>query len=89
MKNQYIRPITEKFSVQVEKSLLGTSQVKTLNRYTRWGNPFWDDYGNESWVNEGHTPPKTFTNYPFESIIIDDNNGTLDSRSKGGLWADD
>lgn len=83
MKRIYVKPVTESFKVIAEKQFCAS-----IKRFARFGNPFWDDYGNESWVNE-KWDGRTFTQYPFESVVIDDDNGRLDSRSKGGLWADD
>ncbi|MBR1463547.1 MAG: hypothetical protein IJ604_09280 [Prevotella sp.] len=85
MKNIYVKPVTEVFVLKIEKHFCASYK---LNRYSRFGNPHWDDYGNESWVNEGWEG-RRFTDYPFDSVPIDDDYGNLDSRGKGSLWDDD
>lgn len=77
----YMKPITEIINcVSTITPLASTSMQLKGYRYFRWGNGK-DPYGNESWVNEGYNP----TNI----VLGGDNEGTIDSRSKGGLWADD
>ncbi|MBR1400119.1 MAG: hypothetical protein IJ562_00840 [Prevotella sp.] len=83
MSKKYAKPVTEVFTLVVESKFCAVSK-----RFSRFGNPFWKDYGNESWVNEKWTGRK-FDDYPFESITIDDDNGGFDSRGKSSLWDDD
>lgn len=96
MKKIYAKPVTECCYVKVSTAMLAGSGYRT---YVRFGLSSEDDYnyykgrdglffGNDSWINEGYTG---FPATPGldDVLIVGDDNGNMNSRSKGGLWADD
>ena len=95
MKKIYAKPVTECYSVKLSTSMLKSSQYKT---YVRFGLPSDDPYnyykgttffGNDGWVNEGYAPGTPATPGDDGVLSITDDDGNLNSRVKGGLWADD
>ncbi len=94
MKKIYAKPVTECYSVKLSTSMLKGSQYKT---YVRFGLSSDDPYnfykgktffGNDGWINEGYGGTPALPGGD-NVIIVGDDNGNLNSRSKGGLWADD
>ena len=79
MKKKYIKPEIE-LSEQIIGGMLMASVEKPLgDRYGRWGNGV-NNYGNDLWVNEGQGSDDLIG-------IEGDDNGTINSRAKGGnLW---
>lgn len=82
MKKTYIIPNvgitlmeTQKMFCQSPDGLKGAS--------SRFGNAT-GNYGNPDWVNEGHT--SSTSQDGVEAIEIGENEGTVDSRSKGMIW---
>lgn len=96
MKKIYEKPQTECFSVEVSSHLLNASGH--YKPYVRFGLAEEDGYnwykgtkffGNDSWINEGYAPGNPATPGGDGVLSITDDDGNLNSRVKGGLWADD
>ena len=94
MKKIYAKPVTECYSVKVSTAMLAGSGFKT---YVRFGLSSEDGYnyykgstffGNDSWINEGYTGVPATPGLD-DVLIVGDDNGNMNSRSKGGLWTDD
>ena len=80
MKKIYEKPQTECFSVEVSSHLLNASGH--YKPYVRFGLAEEDGY---NW----YKGTKFFGPGGDDVLIVGDDNGNLNSRSKGGLWADD
>ena len=96
MKKIYEKPQTECFSVEVTSHQLDASGH--YKPYVRFGLAEEDGYnwykgtkffGNDSWINEGYAPGNPATPGGDGVLSITDDEGNLNSRVKGGLWADD
>lgn len=72
MKKNYIQPaIISEIPYSVERPICAS--IESSNNYADWGlrdHP----YGHNNWVDEG---------YKSQPVTIEDNNGTIDSQTKG------
>ena len=83
MKKTYITPTTEKIETELGQ-LICTSKY-TLKRYGQWGaSEAQSLYGNNAWLNEGNKGVVTAGG--FTAVDMEDDNGTLPSRSNEALW---
>lgn len=84
MKKTYITPTTEKIETELGQ-LICTSKY-TLKRYGQWGaSETQSVYGNNAWQIEGYTEGAE-TAGGFTAVGMEDDNGTLPSRSNEALW---
>ena len=85
MKKTYIQPTTEKIETELVAMLCRASKY-TFKRYGQWGaSETQSEYGNNAWQIEGYTEGAETTG-GFTAVGMEDDNGTLPSRSNEALW---
>lgn len=84
MKKTYIIPTTEE--VKTELAQIICASKYTLKRYGQWGaSESQSEYGNNVWQIEGYTGDAE-TAGGFTAVDMEDDYGTLPSRSNEALW---
>lgn len=82
MKKIYVSPAVMHISTESSRMICSSNIYSVSNGTTIGANTDQDQYGNDDWVNQGHTDNSTVVG-GFPVVSGDGDDGEMESRGKG------